>query len=312
MTADASLTNALSGFSDVGEAFRNYGNTKNIATDTYAKAENNATLKQQLDSTTGNIMWKELKRNNIKKMMTSSNEDIEYGTIMSISGTYVIKKPKENAASPQTADFDIVPFPDVLQPKDYIEGGSFKIYTCGSDTSECAAPTATREITLKGLKNQIYQALTGSDESSGLIQKFHSNQGAQLTAAENQILSGLPQKAATVISNLSTYDVEAAKGLAEEISYAVAMHLAYDVTRQYLRMARYAVGGSKSPNKDDMIKRIDMRLNTIDNEYLAYSKVHRPLTDIMTEYNAIQKNITKMALLTGKPAAKPNSDGVVD
>ena len=101
LQADVSLTNALSGFNDVAQAFRNFGNSKNNTTETFKAAQTNADLKATMDSTYGNVLWKELKRNNIKKLMTSSNEDTEYGTIMAITGTYVTEAPKENDASPQ-------------------------------------------------------------------------------------------------------------------------------------------------------------------------------------------------------------------
>lgn len=309
---DTSLTSALSGFNDVAEAFMNTGNSDNVVTDIFNKATNDATLKGTLDSTTGNLVWKELKRNNVKKIMTSNNEDIEYGTLMSITGTYVIKKPVKNDASPQTANFKIQDYADILQPKDYIEGGTVKIYTCGTDQTECEVPKAERSITIPGLKNQILGALVGDGGSVGLIQKFHSNAGAQVNAEENKILSGLPKRAGTVISNLAIYDVDTAKDLAEDIAYATAMYYAYDVTRQYLRMVRYTITGSEMVNTEDMLKKIDKRLETLDNEYVAYTKVHRPLTDIMREYNEIQKNITKIAMITGKPSVTTRNDGVVN
>ena len=311
LQADVSLTNALSGFNDVAQAFRNFGNSKNNTTETFKAAQTNADLKATMDSTYGNVLWKELKRNNIKKLMTSSNEDTEYGTIMAITGTYVTEAPKENDASPQTSNFPITPYDHLLEPKDYIEGGTFKIYTCGTDQTDCAAPTK-KTITLKGLKNQIMTALVGDASSVGMIAKFHSGEGAKLSDSELKVYSGLPLKAATVISNLSMYSPDAARDLAEEIAYAVAMHNAYEVTRQYLRMARYAISSSKMAGKEQTIEMINSRLATLDSEFLAYSKVHRPLVEIMNEYNQIQKNITKMALLTSNQRPNVGSDGAIN
>ena len=64
--------------------------------------------------------------------------------------------------------------------------------------------------------------------------------------------------------------------------------------------------------KEQTIEMINSRLATLDSEFLAYSKVHRPLVEIMNEYNQIQKNITKMALLTSNQRPNIGSDGAIN
>lgn len=305
------LTSALSGFSDVAESFRKFGTSKNPEVEAHQAASSNASVKSALDSTYGNIMWKELKRNNVTKLLPSSDEDFEYGALMAVTGTYVVEAPKENEASPQTADYPITPYVHLIEPSDYIEGGNFSIYTCKSDTEGCVTPQRkANAVAYKGLKQQILDALLGTDGSAGLIAKFHSNEGAKLTDAELKILSGLPVRAATIISNLSMYSVDMAKDQAEELAYAIAGHIAFDLTRQYLRTVRFAIAGSKmTAAKEPFLNMINARLSTLDTQYLAYTKLHKSLADLMSGYNDVQKNIVKVALLSGRAGKQTGSEG---
>ena len=48
--------------------------------------------------------------------------------------------------------------------------------------------------------------------------------------------------------------------------------------------------------KQEMIDAINKRIAQLDLEYLSYSQEHEPLSAILSNYNNIQKNITKLSM----------------
>ena len=287
------LESALSGFSDVAQSFRNIGSSGNAVTELAAKSQNDPVLKEKIDSLSGNILWKELKRHGARGMMLApgSDDKDEYGIIMSITGTRIVKNPEDNKSNAQTADIPSQPYPPLIDPEDLINGGTLRVYACGDD--DCMTMTQ-KDVALTSLKQKIRSALVGDMATTGIIMKYRLGSG--FSAAEQQIMQGMPSDAGLIISNLARHSPELALRSAEDISEAIAMHYAFDMAKDYLNFARYAVSTSKMAEKDRMIEEMDKRAIDIQESYAAYVQTHTPLSRLLSNYNDIVKNLAHVPL----------------
>lgn len=289
----AKLESAMSGLTDVAQSFRNIGTAGNPTKEIIEKAKKDPALQKRLDNLYGNIMWKELKRQNVKGMLLSpdASENQEYWIIMSITGTRVVTEPMENESAPKTANSTDIPYSHVIQPEDLLEGGTFKIYSCSDD--ECLNPKEhMKTITVQSLPQRILQALLGNGSTTGIIAKYRT--GQPFSDEEQKIMNGMPSDAGMIISNLSLNSPEIAKSFATKIAYAVAMNYVFEMTKDYIMTARYAISASQMVNRDAMTADMDKRAIDIEQRYLNYAQSHTTLNKLLQEYNAVALNLRQM------------------
>lgn len=287
------LESALSGFTDVAQAFRGLGNSGNAVKEIAEKGKNDAALGQKLDNLSGNIVWKELKRHNARGMMLNpgSSDKDEYGILMAITGTRVVADPTDNASNAQTSDVQSTPYPSLIDPEDLIKGGSLLVYSCRDD--DCRT-LEKQSVAVTSLKQKIRDAIVGDGVSTGIITKYRLGTG--FSAEEQKIMQGMPSDAGMMLSNLALNSPELAVRSAEDISHAIAMHYAFDMTKDYLNYARYAVSTSKMADKETMIEEMDRRSLEIQEQYAAYVRTHTPLSGLLEQYNAIMRNVQHLPL----------------
>lgn len=291
----------LSGITDVAGSFWHSDSVKNPTMTVSKKAESDPALAKKLDSAIGNLVWKELKRNGAKSALGTSEAVDEYGALMAITGSYIIEKPVEDQSNAQESDFPSRPLASLIDPKDFIEGGTLKIYSCADDETNCLNPTI-KKTKVTGFKKKIYDALVGNFSTTGIISKYRYS--LAFTEDEAKIAGGMPEFAGTIIANLSKMSPTTARAFADDIATAVAMHYAFDLAQQYLHMAIYAISTSKMVSKDKLLNTLEARELYIHNAKLAYAKDHKSLPQILTEYNTIMKNMETVALVANTTMVK--------
>ena len=276
----------LSGFGDITDVFQHASNSKNYAQEVKEKSKNDPALAKKIDLLSGNMIWKALKNGNFKDGLGSESEGNEFGALMAITGTVVISDPKTDQSSAQESDVDFKEYPPILKAEDFINGGTVPVYECNDDG--CMNPVKTKKK-IKGLKEIILNAIKGNGTTTGLIAKYRMDSTA-FSEDEQKIAKSLPADAGFVLRMYSTRAPAAAYQRADDLAGAIAMEFAFDMSRDYLQLAMYALSTSTMAKKDYLMQRFADQYNAISNELTSYAQNHKTITQIVSDYNQAIKN----------------------
>ena len=257
----------------------------------------------------GNIVWDSLAKSKAKGWITGAgSEDEEYGILMATSGSIIIPAPEEDAVNPDTGT-TINPrhLPHKIEFKNLLDGGQVVYYSCGNDP-KCMNPTEKR-ISVVGMVSRVHSLLTGDGHSVGVIQKFAMTSGNDFTQAEQNFMSNLPHAVGMMIRNLSTASPETALSMAQEIAYAVAMYMAYNLLDEQLRVVEQALNTSDKTETKDMIAKIKSRRTALFTDYEKYGMEHTTMDKLVSYYNSLQQNIYKTAVIIANSTTPIASEG---
>ncbi len=283
----------LSGFGDITDIFQHASNSKNHAQEVKDKAKSDPNLANKINLLSGNMMWKALKNGNFKEGLGSESEGNEFGALMAITGTIVLSDPKTDQSSAQESDVDFAEYPPILKPEDFINGGTVPIYEC-NDT-DCSKPTKTKKK-IKGLKEIILNAIKGNGSTTGLIAKYRMESTA-FSDDEAKVAKSLPSDAGFVLRMYATRAPYTAYQRADELAGAIAMEFAFDMAKDYLQLAMYALSTSKMAKKDYLMSRFAEQYNALSNDLTSYSQNHKTITQIIHEYNETIKNTESIKMI---------------
>ena len=234
----------------------------------------------------GNIVWQELKRHAVKDWVVdpAADEAQEYGLLMSFTGSIIIPSAAADAANPATGSTNLpIYLPATIGFKDLIEGGTLNVYSCGATDTLCLTPTVSGTA-VTGMAERIYNVL------DGLALRMRTEGAAQMTAEELNLISNMPQPVGVMVKNLSVTSLRTARQLSRDISYAMAMTMAYDTLSENLSALETAVRSSTKPEAKIVVDMIRERRRTLAEDYTAYARTHKTTAQILEQYNDIMKN----------------------
>jgi conjugative transfer pilus assembly protein TraH len=223
-----------------------------------------------------NATWKAMKESEVHSLYGGDDEFLEL--LMTMIGTVVIK----NGSSDPESD----PKPTVYQGRtirliDLIDGGTFKIYDCDtSDKNGCLnAPLApSKSVTIKGLRERVYDALLGSD---GVIVAYQNDTEWSTNAKQTlkfptmigQLCNQKIYQAAVngTVATVGTY-------IANTCAERLALDLAYMQVTSYIQVTQAAL----------------KNLFTTDSQESAKTQAEKVLLDsskyYLEEYNLLSKD----------------------
>lgn len=263
----------------------------------------------------GNIIWKQLKKNNVNNWFTYGDYAL-MEAMMSLTGTVIIDDlaadpniPVPSSGVPhQTNNLHMLA--KKLKIADFIEGGEIEVYSCGSDLDHCISakdPSSITKINLEGFKDKILNILLGGGSSVGIIHKYATNQGA-LSDAEQAFITNMPAGMGAVVRNLSVLSRDSAAMFATEASGAIALAMVYNFAEELLRATKLAMTNSQSPHKVTALEVISEAERELRHEYQSLIAIHGDLTHLLSKYNTILDNTRKqrylLATLTNPPRSK--------
>lgn len=296
----------LSGFGDIADIFQHASNSKNEVKQVSEKSKADATLAKKLANLSGNIVWKALKQGNFKAGLGTGSDKDEFGALMAITGTVVIEEPQDNQSAAQEAEIPKNYKPAILlNPADFIEGGNLNVYKCKNDECTDLEPSTAN---VKGLKTLLLDAIKGNGATTGLIAKYRM-QTTAFTDAEKKAAMALPNPAGFILQKLAIASPLTAYTKADDIATAVSMEIAFNLPRQYLHTAMYAVSNSRMQGKDEILKEMRARYNAISTELVSYAQNHPTMSQLLAEYNQTMKNVESIALTAN--GATPSESGSV-
>lgn len=248
----------------------------------------------------GNIVWDALKDAKVTSWITNSgSESDEYGILMAYSGTIVIPESEEDSNNADTGSSNSPRYyPGLIDFKDIIEGGTVKTYKCDEE-EQCLNPSES-STNVTGMVAKIRRVLNGEGENAGVLKKFGMSSDNAFTANEANLMSNMPGSLGAIVRNLATASPDVASDQAVDLAYAVAMSWANDMLSEQLDALKQAVKNSDKSNKNEMLEMIDGRRDKLQKQYNDYAKEHPTVSQLMTRYGEIQKNIYKLSVTSGQ------------
>lgn len=258
----------------------------------------------------GNLLYKQLTSNNAVNWMMGSvgKEQEEYELIQSCTGTIVVTPPPSATEKKGPDQYGFKWFPPKLTLINLIEGGTdLPIIGCKNGDDQCATIDETKKITFKGLVSIIHGHLVGTDDSIGLIKKFHMDKNNAPTANEKTIFSGFPPAALALLRNMAINSEEFATAKAQSLSEAIALDMAEYQIQSSLTAARHAITNSDSSDKEEMIKMIETAQTKVYQDYMKYAEGHTTLSKLTQEYNESMGTMRNV-ILQAQGAKSANSN----
>ncbi|TFI47037.1 conjugal transfer protein TraH [Diaphorobacter sp. DS2] len=291
---DVSLTGTMEGlFEDVFSSKQESGGKSATKT---VRDNNPEMYKERF---TGNIVWKQLQKNNVKSWFSGGDSALNRA-IMTATGTVVI-----GDVDPDNPDTNpISSSPGIITLSDLIEGGNITIYRCGDGEDHCLE--LVKDTTnIVGLKTKIMNILLGNGTSVGIISKFAANQGI-LTTEEKNFMANMPVGMGAVVRNLAILSTDSAAMFATQSAGAIALSMSMSMVEQYFKAATVALASEQSAYKKEAIATMAASLNTLRAEYTTLQAKHGRLTDKLHEYNIILANSRKQRYMLSE-MKKPSS-----
>lgn len=283
----SSLTGTINGlFQDIGQAYTSSNGTDVI------KAQNDLPDGAKEDLI-GNVVWQELKRNDVRRLIVSAsaNENHEYEQLMSISGTAVIGKAQDSGDGNQSNPVQM--YAPLITLDDLVEGAENKqVYTC-NDADDGCTKIAITTSDIPSLKDTVLQALIGNsnDENAngGILGKFAQYQNNQFTDAEGSVASNMLPGTAAMIRNLAINNPQLGREVATDFANAIAMDWSYNYIKRIITLARLTANVSKLANRKEVVDQMNDALNRLDSDYQRLITKYPSYSALTAKYAQVMK-----------------------
>lgn len=246
----------------------------------------------------GNILWKAMTKRDVNAWFGLGPRDTTIReTLMSISGTVVLEKPKEGV---NPLVFPTKPYPGgLITMRDLIEGSTRngsgstdaegKMYSCDNDKIDCMNPKLDRSISLKGLAKTIEEELTKDD---GIIFKYARDDGTlKFTEQQKAILSNMPAEAAVGFRNMALGSEESAESVAPYASRIIALSMTYSLMRELNGIIKQMAVGLSDEQAAVIKNMIADSEKRIDTEYQLLLTEYGTLSDLSNHIDNKLRNM---------------------
>ena len=296
-----SLVGTTSGLAD------DFFDAKNWPSGKDTKKEVDEKQPEKAKEIVGNIVWDALKKSKANGWVSpgaaASTEKEEYEILMSVTGSIIIPKSEEDAKNPDTGNTNNPIYLDAkVSFKQLLDGGNVQVWSC--DDADCMK-ASVKTIKTVGMANRIVGLLLGDGANSeGIIAKFSKMTDNAFTAKESNLMSNMPTDIGMIVRNLGTASPVSAIGQSYDIAYAVAMTWANDLLIDQIKAVRQSLKSSDKPEVKEMINQLNEREEQIARDYQNYAKEHPVVADLIQQYNEVQKNIMKVAVIARQGVEK--------
>ncbi|MCB5162605.1 conjugal transfer protein TraH [Marinomonas algarum] len=245
----------------------------------------------------GNVVWQQLKKQNVQSWFSSGGSDDSLLEIMmSLTGTLIRTAPIPDPEDPGDPSDAATSLPLITKPpkegilQAILSGGTVKAYEC-DDSEKCFYP-GDQDLTVDGMALKIQDMLLGSDSKPGIIFKFANNQG-KLTDSETALMSSLPAGAGTIIRNLSVLSEDASRMFVLRTSNSIALEIVYTLTEELFRAVLLSISQSKSPHAAKALKDVSKARNTVYQDFLFLQSQNGDMSELIDNYNSMLSTLRK-------------------
>ncbi|MDD3744206.1 MAG: conjugal transfer protein TraH [Lentimicrobiaceae bacterium] len=252
----------------------------------------------------GNMVWKQLKKNDTKRWF-SSGDELLMESMMTLTGSIVIHEVEEttggasgSSTPPKASPYSLLPG-NKINLRDFIVGGNVHVYSCDGDKEHCMIQGevgADKAVPLVGLKKQLDDVFLGTGSSIGLIFKLHAG-APNATSTEQQMMSNMPNDIGALISNLSHRSTDLGATFIREASGAIATAMAYKLATDMIRAVRMSMANNNEAYAKDAIELIDNSLENIHKEHDALLNEFGNISNLHEKYQILMQNSDKLQLI---------------
>jgi len=252
----------------------------------------------------GNMVWKQLKKNDTKRWF-SSGDEILMEAMMSLTGSVIIHEEKEStdgapgsSTPPKATPYSKLPGYKV-HLRDFIVGGNIHVYSCDGDKEHCMIQGevgADKGVNITGLKKQLEDVFLGKEGSPGLVYKLNAGY-PNATPTEKQIMTNMPNDIGALISNLSHRSVDLGISYIREASGAIATAMAYKLATDMVRAVRMSMANNNEAFVGEALKEIDNSFDLINKEHDALLNEFGNMTSLHEKYQILMGNSEKLEMI---------------
>lgn len=218
----------------------------------------------------------ELKGNVVKQALDQSSavDWYAYGddelkmVLMSLTGTLIIGKGQDADGND---DIDYKRVPAILKVRDFIEGGTVKVYACDDD--RCTAPTPQSK-TITGMRERVRKMVLGTGVcvacSGGIVRKMAERSGGStFTPEEQKFIQASSPGAYSMLSKIAA-EPQAMALVADRMVDALSVEMTHVIVDVMFDTVREAVTSTGRPMDTSMLMVLrDLRVDINEQRRVA-------------------------------------------
>lgn len=291
------------GLESVNETFKSNLSTK-LSTDTgflsdwfQAKEDKSSSPDKKAvdagrpDLFTGNVVYKSLNNANATSWFQHGDEQLK-GVLMSLTGTYIAGKKADDSGI-------VYKFkPSIIEPKDFVEGGTLTIYKCESD--DCLLTGDSKEtIQVTGMRTRVRKMILGTGTCStctgGILRKMQERSGGtQFNNEEKQFIEATSPGAYGLLTKLA-HEPGAAHVIAEQLTNVLAIELTNKIVDEMYDTVRNSVESSGKEMDTKMLAAMRDRKERINEERRVAGQTIAGISFVLDTYARIDTDLRNNA-----------------
>jgi len=250
---------------------------------------------------TGNIVWRELRRQAVGAWFAAGGDDDLLQAVMSLTGTVIISPTTDGATGTGRTRPENIFKGNKIRLTDLIDGGTVTYYQCvdGTGQDQCLEINSTASMTLTGLQPRLIALLLGDAGSPGVVTKFATNTGT-ITDEERAVLAALPQGMGAMIRTLAIKNAGMAAAYVNSSMRIVSREMAYTVAFDLIRTAETAVARSDHTHAKKALDELAFSREALNNEHAKLVREYGSAANLLTYYNELIKALDKREYVVGR------------
>jgi conjugative transfer pilus assembly protein TraH len=239
----------------------------------------------------GNVIKESLNNANTSTWFRNGDPQLD-AVMMSLTGTYISAKKTSGRG------IEFIFKPNTIEPKEFIDGGSLKIYKCESD--KCLLPNDDTEvIQVTGMRNRVRKMIfgTGTCEtcSGGILRKMQERAGGTgFDGPEQAFIEATSPGAYGLLTKLS-HEPGAARVVAEQLVNVLAVELTNRLVDEMYDAVRNAVESSGKEMDTKMIAIMRDRKDKIVEERRITGQSIAGVSIVLSTYTNIENDLRNHA-----------------
>lgn len=260
---------------------------------------------------TGNVVWREIKRNEISRWYTSiggiDNDFLE--EVMSFTGTVIFDDIEGKEGEKSTPKTIVEP---TIRLADLVDGNpNASIFRCSDsqDQNKCLKVTRQNRA-IRGIRDRIEEVLIGADGAGGAVAKFAMAQdGSTLTQIERNVWAALPQSVGSKLALLVRQSQTAAVQAVRDVSGVVATEMAYNASKEILRSVEVSLSSGKVERADEARKVLDKTAFNMRQDHQLLINRYGSVSDSLEKLQRLVKavHVTEVYVNENKPGTNTNA-----
>ncbi len=238
------------------------------------------------DQITTNVVYDALKDAVTYSWFTHGDDQLQR-VLMSLTGTMIIGKKADNS------DIQYDYRQPTLDVRDFIEGGTLKIYTCADDECLLSDNNPTETVSITGMRQKVHTLLFGSCNcvggSGGIIRKLtHRDQEEALDSNEEQFIKTSSPGVLGVLHRVAAQPGSATL-IGEQMVGLLATNLTNQIIDEMYQAVMDSINATGKPLDSAMLNVMQSRRQQIDDERRLNGETTEAIANLLNTLNDVEQ-----------------------